>query len=116
MFRVAASLFMLSVAVHAVAAEKKRPVLEMSAVGEVHIAPAASVSDYRLQNKMAPEVATLVDRGVRAWHFEPVLVDGQPVVAKTVMRVNLKAVPVDSDNYRIEVVNVIFGEPRLTQH
>jgi hypothetical protein len=65
---------------------------------------------------MIPAVASLVDRGVRAWHFEPVIVDGKPVIAKTAMRLSLKCVPVDGDNYRIEVSNVIFGEPKITSH
>ena len=116
MLRFAVSVLAMSFAAHAFADASKNPVFEMSAVGEVQIATDGSVSDYRLESKIVPVVANLIDRGVRAWHFEPVLVDGKPVVAKTAMRVTLKCVPVDADNYRIEVTNVIFGEPHITSH
>ncbi len=115
MFRFAASVLVTFLSIQALAAEKNT-VFEMSAVGEVQIAPDGSVSDYRLQSKLAPELANIVDRSVRAWQFEPVLVDGKAVVAKTAMRLNLKGVPVDADNYRIEVANVIFGEPQKEAH
>ncbi|HEX4482114.1 MAG TPA: hypothetical protein VH082_14960 [Rudaea sp.] len=113
MFRLVAFAFVLSLTAPVFAAQKN-PMFDMSVVGEVQIAPDGSVSDYRLQSKLSPVIAELVDRGVRAWHFEPVLVDGKPVVAKTAMRLTLKGVPVDDDNYRIEVANVIFGEPHVS--
>lgn len=116
MLRLAASALAVAFTAHVYADTSKSPVVEMSAVGEVQIGTDGSVTDYRLQSKLAPALANLVDRGVRAWHFEPVLVDGKPVVAKTAMRVNLKGVPVDADNYRIEVTNVIFREPHITSH
>ena len=115
MSRLALFVLVFSVSVHAFAVEKNT-VLEMSAVGEVQIATDGSVSDYRLQSKLAPELAKIVDHSVRGWHFEPVLVDGKTVVAKTAMRLNLRGVPVDADNYKIEVVNVIFGEPQKEAH
>lgn len=114
MIRLAVFAVAVSLVAPAFAATPKNPVVEMSAVGEVQIAPDGSVSDYRLQSKLTPSIAELVDRGVRAWHFQPVLVDGKPVVAKTAMRLTLKGVPVDDDNYRIEVANVIFGEPHVS--
>jgi hypothetical protein len=82
----------------------------------VQIAPDGSVSDYRLKNTLTPTIAKLVDGAVRAWHFEPIVVDGKAVVAKTAMRLWLKAEPIDADNYRIRVTNVIFGEPHASSH
>jgi hypothetical protein len=115
MFRLTARVLAISFAVSASAAEKNA-VYEMDAVGEVQIATDGSVSDYRLKSTMTPLIAGLVDRGVRAWHFEPVLLDGKPVVAKTAMRIHLRCIPVDADNYKIEVNNVIFGEPQKQAH
>ena len=115
MFPLTARVLAISFAVSASAAEKNA-VYEMDAVGEVQIATDGSVSDYRLKSTMTPLIAGLVDRGVRAWHFEPVLLDGKPVVAKTAMRIHLRCIPVDADNYKIEVNNVIFGEPQKQAH
>lgn len=114
MFRLAIFVLAVSLAAQTFAATSKNPMVEMSAVGEVQIAPDGSVSDYRLQSKLTPAIAELVDRGVRRWHFQPVLVDGKPVVAKTALRLTLNGVPIDDDNYRIEVANVIFGEPHIS--
>jgi hypothetical protein len=97
----------------AVAQKTAATTLEMKAEGEVQIAPDGTVSDYRLQSKLAPAVAELVDKDVRRWQFQPIVVDGTPVVAKTSMHLDLKAEPVDDkDGYRIRVVNVRFGEPK----
>ena len=60
-------------------ADTAPPTYEMSADGEVQIAPDGHVSDYRLQSKLMPTVANLVDRNVHNWLFEPILVDGVPV-------------------------------------
>jgi len=97
----------------AVAQKSIAPTLEMSADGEVQIAPDGSVSDYRLQSKLSPAIADLVDKDVRRWQFQPILVDGKAVVAKTAMHLELKAEPADGkDNYRIRVTEVRFGELR----
>jgi hypothetical protein len=91
-------------------AEEPAPTLEMSAVGEVQIAADGHVSDYRPQSQLAPMVASLVDRSVRNWRFEPIIVDGSPVVAKTSIRLQLRAEPVAGrDGYTVRVVNIWFG-------
>jgi len=89
-------------------------VLEMSADGEVQIAPDGHVSDYRLTSTLAPAVVALVDRHVRDWRFEPVLVDGKPVVAKTRMTLRLRAEPngEGAEQFRVRVVDASFGDPR----
>lgn len=96
------------------AAAAPRPSLHMTAEGEVQIAPDGHVSDYRLTSSLAPAVAQLVDRHVREWQFEPVLIDGRPVVAKTRMALNLSAEPSPdgADQYKIRVENVNFGALR----
>jgi hypothetical protein len=86
----------------------------MEAVGEVQIAKDGHVSDYRLGSKLPEEVAKLVDKDVRSWTFEPILIDGQAVVAKTSMHLRLSAEPVPGDkgSYAMRIVDVRFGEPQ----
>ena len=109
---VAALTVLFAPALAAVAAESA-PTLEMSAEGEIQIATDGHVSAYRLQSKLPQAVADLVDKNVRGWSFEPVVIDGQPMVAKTAMHLGLRAEPVDGkDNYRIRVGEVRFGAPR----
>lgn len=86
---------------------------ELEAVGMIDVAPDGSVHDYTLETKLDPEVATLVNRTVRGWRFEPVLVDGRPVIATTRMRLELEALPRD-DGYALRVADVAFGEPQST--
>jgi len=104
---------LLALVLRPAAAADTAPVLEMSADGEVQIATDGSVSDYRLRSQLAPAVADLVDRNVRGWTFEPVIIDGAAVVAKTAMHLGLKAEPVDGkDGYRMRITEVRFGEPQ----
>lgn len=86
----------------------------MEAVGEVQIAKDGHVSDYRLNSKLPDDVAKLVDKDVRSWTFEPIVIDGQAVVAKTSMHLRLSAEPVPGDqkNYQMHIADVRFGEPQ----
>ena len=103
----------LAMFVGTVAAAEKAPTLEMFADGEVQIAVDGHVSDYRLTSTMAPEIATLIDKTVRGWTFEPIVVDGAPVIAKTAMHLDLKAEPSgEKDQYRLRIANVRFGDMR----
>jgi len=96
-------------------AGQSAPTLEMSADGEVQIGVDGHVTDYRLQSKLPDALARLIDHDVRGWRFEPVLVDGVPVVAKTAMHLDLKAEPAANDSYTMRIANVTFGEPRRSQ-
>jgi len=110
---VIAAVFLLLAGGFASARDPAAAVLEMSADGEVQIAVDGKVSDYRLRSTLAPAVADLVDRNVRGWTFEPVVVDGVPVIAKTAVHLDLKAEPTElKDKYKLRIVNVTFGAPR----
>ncbi|HEX7914527.1 hypothetical protein [Rudaea sp.] len=95
-------------------ADQPAAIYSMEAVGEVQIATDGHVSDYRLASKLPDEVAKLIDQNVRGWHFEPILVDGQPVVARTTMHIHLTAEPIagGKDNYKLRIASMNFGEPR----
>lgn len=108
----------LMFAVSAAHAQKGKPILEMSAAGEVQIAPDGHVSAYTLRSKFDPVVAGLIEKNVLGWHFEPILVDGKPVVAKTAVNLHLTAAPIAGveGQYSIRIADVRFGEPRRSGH
>lgn len=92
-------------------AQKGPAVLEMNADGEIQIAPDGHVSALQLHSQLAPSVADVIDRHVRGWRFEPVLVNGVAVTAKTVMHLSLHAEPVPGkDEYTLRVSDVRFGD------
>lgn len=96
-----------------VAAAEKAPTLEMSADGEVGIGVDGKVTAVRMTGALSPHVADLVEKAVRGWTFEPIVIDGRPVVAKTVVHLALTAEPTDvKDQYRLRVANVRFGDPK----
>lgn len=86
------------------------PVFDLEAVGTIEVGPDGAVQDYSLETELDPDVAALVDRTVRGWRFEPVLVDGQPVIAVTRMRLELEALP-RGDDYALRVADVSLGSP-----
>lgn len=86
-------------------------VYEMDAVGDIEIGPDGAVKDYRIDGKLPAGVAQAVDKNVRLWKFEPILVDGKPVIATTRMRLALTAIPTQGDEFALKVSNVWFGEP-----
>jgi hypothetical protein len=102
-----------ALATTAARAEKSAAVYELSAVGEVQIAPDGHVSDYRIRNELTAPVAVLVSKSVLAWHFDPILVDGKAVVAKTAMHLQLEAEPAAGkrDEFVVRVTSIDFGTP-----
>jgi len=85
------------------------PFVELAAKGEIQIAPDGHVIDYQLKSDLSPTVAALVDRTVRGWHFEPILVDGKAVIAKTTMSLRLRGEPAPGDSYSLSIASVNFG-------
>ena len=103
----------LAVSGAAQAAQQAASVLEMSADGEVQIAVDGHVSDYRMKNKLSPELDALVEKSVHGWHFEPVVIDGAAVIAKTALHITLKAEPrAESGKYTVKIIAVHFGDPQ----
>jgi hypothetical protein len=91
----------------------KKTFYEMSADGAVQIAPDGHVSDYKLDGSLQPAVAALVKRAVLGWQFEPIVVDGKAVVAKTAMHLGLRAEPVEGkdDQFSVHIDSINFGNP-----
>jgi len=110
---VAATAFAAS----ACAATSTAPTLDLEADGEIQIATDGHVSDYQLKTPLGADLSKLIASAVRGWRFEPVVVDGQAVVATTTMHLELHAEPADvADSYRIRVSQVRFGEPKRDGH
>lgn len=65
--------------------------------------------DYRIKTTLPQKLADSLQRHVRSWRFEPVLVDGKPVTAQTEMRVTLAAQRAN-DDYRVTVDDVAFPQ------
>jgi len=61
---------------------------------------------------LTPAIAALVERSVRSWKFEPILRDGQAIVARTGYAMKLVATPVE-DGFSVRVEDVSFGSPRM---
>ncbi|QBB71878.1 hypothetical protein ELE36_16780 [Pseudolysobacter antarcticus] len=107
------AIAIFSFAAPSVFAQKGTPTLELEAIGDVRIGADGQVLDYTLKNNLAPAISALVDKNVRKWTFDPIVVDGKAVIAKTSVHLYLKAVPAQQDNYSLQITNVIFGEPKM---
>lgn len=79
--------------------------------GDLYIGTEGAVTDCKLRNDdLTPAIAALVDKQVRSWRFEPILVDGRAVKAKTSLKLVLTASPV-AGGYQLHVTGVGFGNP-----
>jgi hypothetical protein len=112
--RIALAVLGLSASLAGAAATAK-PEYEMDANGELQIGTDGEVIYYRMNSQLAGNLAAIVDKDVRRWRFEPIVVDGHAVVAKTKMRLHLKAEPIgNGDNFSVRIVEVVYGEPKRT--
>lgn len=102
-------LFLLCLSVAAHAGEAPRPEFAMTATGDLEIGPDGGVRSWKMDSaKLGASVESLLQRNVERWRFEPVKVDGNPVIAKTRMSIELTAVP-HGDGYLMKVNHVYFG-------
>ncbi|UNK48471.1 energy transducer TonB [Lysobacter sp. S4-A87] len=83
------------------------------ATGTVDIETDGSVSGYVLdRGGELPKVAfELLDRATRVWNFEPILVAGKPVRARTTMSIRLVATRAgDGDGVEVRIASGNFGK------
>ena len=89
-----AAMLCLGAAVAAdTAAQRKKVESTMLVTGWIHVEPDGSVGRYVLDHaeQVPLVVPKLLDKAVPTWKFEPVLIDGKPVRARTQMSVRLVA-------------------------
>lgn len=98
------------------AVEKAAPVYEIDASGTIEIGPDGRVFDHQLDKSQPGAIGQALARSIEQWRFEPILVDGKPVIAKTSMRLAIEALPIADDNYQLSIRGVWFGEPRRSAH
>jgi hypothetical protein len=79
----------------------------MQVDGWIVIDPQGKVADFQRDTTVPDDLSGPIDRTVRSWLFEPVVIDGAPVRAKAKMRITLAAQN-SGDVYRVVVENVIF--------
>lgn len=75
---------------------------------EIKIDPSGALVDYRSETPLPDDVRISLERQVRGWRFEPVLIDGKAVTAKARMRVTLAARQLGEERYAVTVDNVTF--------
>lgn len=80
--------------------------------GTITVDPEGKVRGFDLveQDKLPVEVVELIRGTTLQWRFEPVVIDGKPVVTKTDMNVRVVAQPWSDDQLRIRIAGATFGE------
>jgi outer membrane biosynthesis protein TonB len=97
-------------AVEMVATKDLQQALLLSVEGTIVIEADGSVGEYAITSKTTPDIDALLVKSIPRWRFEPVLVDGKPVRAKSKMRLSLAAIEA-GQNYRVGIENAIFPGP-----
>lgn len=83
---------------------------ELNITGKIDIGPDGLVRSHQLDDKVSSGVRSLVNKAIEQWRFEPVLIDGRPVIARTKLHLSIEAKPVTADSYQLTMQNVWFGE------
>lgn len=105
-------LLLFAVATTAFASDRWKDVeASMVVTGTLEVNPDGSVYAWALdqQDKLPPAVIEIVKATVPQWKFEPVTVDGKPVLAKTRMSLRIVADPINARNALIRVAGAEFG-------
>ena len=79
--------------------------------GTIEINAAGAVTGFTVneRERLSANVAAYLDNTVPTWRFEPVLVDGKPVAARSDMSMRLVLKPAEGNNYALSVRGIHFG-------
>lgn len=90
---------------------RKQVEASMLVQGTVDIDAQGHVTTYRIEqaDALAKVVLDVVDRQVRGWRFEPVIVGGQAVPARAPMQLRLVSKP-EGDGFLLRIAGASFGE------
>lgn len=80
--------------------------------GQIDIEPDGSVSAVTVdrEDKLPKGVVSLLRTSALQWKFEPPVVDGKPVRARSPMSARIVAKKVEADKYRIEIRSASFDK------
>ena len=88
----------------------------MLIAGTIVIAPDGSVRSHLIDRpeKLPSAIQEVVDEAIASWKFDPIVIDGKPVLARTTVNLRLVVDPVDHGSYAIRIGGVSFsgGDPR----
>ncbi|MDI9238328.1 protein tonB [Lysobacter sp. LF1] len=89
---------------------RKQVEASMLVKGTIDIDPQGQVVEYHLEQaaSLTPALLGIVDRRIRAWQFEPVLLDGRAVRARSPMQLRL-VTKKDGENYLFRIAGATFG-------
>ncbi|UEX17923.1 energy transducer TonB [Stenotrophomonas sp. SI-NJAU-1] len=84
----------------------------MTLSGVIDIGGEGQVEGFQLdrREKIDAGIADFVDKAVRGWRFEPVLVNGAPVQARTAVRLRLMADNAAEGTMRVRLVDASFSK------
>ncbi len=93
-------------------AVRKQAEMSMLVTGEIDIEKDGSVGAHRIDqpDKLPPVVVRLIGEAMPQWRFEPVVVDGKIVRARTKMSLRLVAKRKDDGNYLLRIGSATFGD------
>lgn len=85
--------------------------MSMQVKGSIDMRPDGSVASYSIDHpeKLSRAVTQMVGTQVSQWRFEPVLVEGKPVAARTNMWLRIVAKPVDDKNFNVHIQSASFS-------
>ena len=91
---------------------RERVEASMVVTGTIKVAPDGTVAGYTLDRaeRIAPTVIEVIRKAVTRWTFEPVLLDGKPVIAKARMSLRLVARPIGEGRFEVGIRSAYFGE------
>ncbi|WP_317850722.1 energy transducer TonB [Stenotrophomonas sp. OVS01A] len=84
----------------------------MTLSGVIDIGREGQVEGFQLdrREKVDAGVAGFVDKAVQSWRFEPTLVDGKPMPARTTVHLRLIAGNMEGNSMQVRVVDACFGK------
>ncbi len=91
---------------------RKQAQASMLVTGSIDVAPDGSVQSYAIDHaeKLPPVVVELLGKNVPTWRFEPVSVDGKPVLATAPMSLRIVARRSDDQHFSAGIVAAQFGQ------
>lgn len=114
-FRLTIALALLASVFVAGAGDRNRLIekaeMSMLVSGSIDMRPDGSVERYAIDHAdaLSPAITQMIGTQVSQWRFEPVLVDGKPVAARTNMSLRIVAKPVDQQNFDVRIRSASFS-------